>query len=205
MSTEPSSRRRRRFRTPSPPRRVFPLTVHQEEEREARWRRERLGLPSPIDRWVAPAVPIKQEEAGFAAKTVLPHMARCLLTIERIKVRSLHCIHCAISQTSIQGLEDGLFADPDQWTLYGTAVLSDKVFSNEIDRISPCIVLDRYVGDESNTIMAPDWLLRQSTEETRELWVYRSHVAKVFARLAMNRSKLSLRSNVLRVLYLHLL
>ena len=56
------------------------------DEGRARWRRERLGLPGPVDRWVAPALPIRDQDGTHDAKPIAPSMARCLLRVEYVEV-----------------------------------------------------------------------------------------------------------------------
>lgn len=76
----------RRFRKSSiAPRNVPP--VHDEEQEKARYCREILGLPGPIDCWVAVAVPVANGFAEPLAKPISLTMVRCLLTVEFIQVR----------------------------------------------------------------------------------------------------------------------
>lgn len=55
----------------------------QDEDDRTRYRRERLGLPSRLDRLIAPAIEISGSDLELDVKHIIAKMARCLLQVEK--------------------------------------------------------------------------------------------------------------------------
>lgn len=78
-----------------------------------------------------------------------------------------------------------MFADPDTYILYLTAVVSPDLMLEEQQRVSPRMVFDQYIGHKE-TLCAPDWI-KWTAGEMYEMWRRRDYVMNVLARLAADR------------------
>ncbi|EPT05346.1 hypothetical protein FOMPIDRAFT_1021597 [Fomitopsis schrenkii] len=110
-----------------------------EQEARAQYRKEKLGLPGPVDRWIAASA---ANDQGVASGCPLgPDEVQCLVQMQHIEAPD----------------DNPVFSDPDTFVLHLTVTGAAPFWgSNSADASSRRVVLDRYVG-WNVSLEAPDW------------------------------------------------
>lgn len=127
-----------------------------ESEARARYRKEKLGLPGPVDRWIAAST--TNDQGVDSGCPLGPDEVQCLVQMQHIEVsRTDTDPHAAPSDQPQTPDDNPVFSDPDTFVLHLTvtgAALARA--SHSADASSRRVVLDRYVG-WSDSLEAPDW------------------------------------------------
>ncbi|KAH9841684.1 uncharacterized protein C8Q71DRAFT_343793 [Rhodofomes roseus] len=130
------------------PRLSLPHRLSDEEAR-AKYRRERLGLPGPVDRWIAASTVTSDDCSIDPGCPLAPDEVQCTLQMQRIEAPD----------------DNPDFSDPDTFVLYLTVTgAAHQRASHSVDA-SHRIVLDRYEG-WCDSLEAPDWTKWASGQPT---------------------------------------
>ncbi|KAH9936485.1 uncharacterized protein B0H18DRAFT_323915 [Fomitopsis serialis] len=133
-------------RTTVKPRLSLPRRLSDAEAR-AQYRKERLGLPGPVDSWIA---------ASAADDYSID--SGCSLEPEEVQ--------CALQMQQFEAPDDNTdFSDPDTFVLYLT--VTGAALLRESHSVEACrrVVLDRYQG-WSDSLDAPEWTRRKPGQTT---------------------------------------
>lgn len=127
-----------------------------EQEARAQYRKEKLGLPGPVDRWIAASA---ANDQGVASGCPLgPDEVQCLVQMQHIEVSRTDANPPPAPSDQPQAPDDNpVFSDPDTFVLHLTVTGAAPFWgSNSADASSRRVVLDRYVG-WNVSLEAPDW------------------------------------------------
>jgi len=132
------------------------------------YRREVLGLPGPVDRWLT---------ANSACGTT--NLLCTLLMNNEVE----DFVICTVRRVRIEATpNDTIFGDPDTHILYITASATNESIPI-FHRTSPTAILDHFVGN-TRDIAAPEWMAWDRVE--LQFRQPRSSIADIFARLAVS-------------------
>ena len=142
-------------RTVSKPHVSLPRRMSEQEAR-TQYRKEKLGLPGPVDRWIAAS---GANDYSVASGCPLgPDEIQCLVQMQHIEVSRTDANPPAAPSDQPQAPADNpFFSDPDTFVLHLTVTgAAPARGSHSADASGRRVVLDRYVG-WSDSLEAPEW------------------------------------------------
>ena len=170
-----------------------------EEEARALYRKEKLGLPSPVDRWIAAST---ENDRSVASGCPLgPDEVHCLVQMQLIEVSRTDANPPAAPSDQPQAPADNpFFSDPDTFVLHLTVTGAAPVRgSHSADASGRRVVLDRYVG-WSDSLEAPEWT-RWEPGQTIAFCARKSSLADVVRKALWEDAVAVSRAGIVRVVW----
>ncbi|KAF7970327.1 hypothetical protein HWV62_24348 [Athelia sp. TMB] len=133
------------------------------------WRKAH-GFPGPVDRWLT--ANIRSSRIAF----LKDYLMLC-------DIDGSDCVVCSVTSVCVNMPPNrDHFHQPDIWTLYITATAPPRHHSGLEPSVSPCAILERFVGS-NKAINAPEWT--QWAQKTEQFQQPRASFGVLFTRLAL--------------------
>lgn len=155
------------------------------DDRQERYRRDVLGLPSRLDIYLAAQLDQQLEDNLRMPED--DDQVRCMLWFTRQKVcdtiyESNHIENDALTKGAL--CESRVFVDPDVLTLYMEVHISPElIVVSRAQWVGPPAIIQWYVGT-GDELDAPEWA-QWPVGVVQEIWQDRGYIARLFMSLAV--------------------
>ncbi|GLB41485.1 hypothetical protein LshimejAT787_1000850 [Lyophyllum shimeji] len=156
------------------------LPTHPRRLKPEEHRRDILGLPGPIDRWLAGNMKMEHAWTNVAFLDEFPEME---------EVRRNQVV-CTVERERSQPEDDpdSIFTESDTFRLYLSATISGNLPVDTPFRTSPRAILDLFVGSPDEPF-APDWV--RSERDVFKFRQPRDTFIALFSRMALWQDNLN--------------